>query len=50
MAMKIDKDPPAENHVIKSSLNLKKKEKLDEIINHAKLLYEELLESDAAKT
>jgi hypothetical protein len=49
MAMKINKDPPAENHVIKSSLSLKKKEKLDEIIKHAKLLYEELLESDAAK-
>jgi hypothetical protein len=49
MAMKMNNDPPSENHVIKSSWSLKKKEELDEIIKHAKQLYEELLESDAAK-
>lgn len=49
MTINVDKDLPSEIHVVKSSLSSHKKAKLDEIINHAKLLYEELLESDAAK-
>jgi hypothetical protein len=48
MTMDVDKDLPSEIHVVNSSSS-HKKAKLDEIIEHAKLLYEELLESDAAK-
>lgn len=47
--MDIDKDLPSEIHVVKNSSSSYKKAKLDEIIEHAKLLYEELLESDAVK-
>jgi hypothetical protein len=52
MTMKVDKDLPSEIHVVKNnsnSPNSHKKAKLAEIIGHAKLLYEELLESDAAR-
>jgi hypothetical protein len=49
MTMKADNDMPSEIHVVKSSLGLHKKAKLEEIISHAKLLYEELLESNAAR-
>lgn len=35
--------------MIKRSLSLKKKEKLDEIIKYAKLLYEDLFESEGMR-
>lgn len=47
--MKENKDLPTEIDVIKRSLSLKKKEKLDEIIKHAKLLYEDLFGSEGMK-
>jgi hypothetical protein len=47
--MIIDKDLPSEIHAVKNSPNSHKRARLDEIIKHAKLLYEELLESDAAR-
>jgi hypothetical protein len=49
MTMKIDKDLPSEIHVVKNNSGSHKKAKLAEIIERAKLLYEELLESDAAR-
>lgn len=47
--MKVDKDLPSEIHVVKDNSSSYKKTKLADIIGHAKLLYEELLESDAAR-
>jgi hypothetical protein len=49
MTMKVDKELPSEIRVVKNNLNSLKKAQLAEIIGHAKLLYEELLESDAAR-
>lgn len=49
MTMKVDKNLPSEIHVVKNNSGSYKKAKLAEIIEHAKLLYEELLESDAAR-
>jgi hypothetical protein len=47
--MKEDKDLPSEIHVVKNSSSSHRKAKLDEIIEHGRLLYEEVLESDAAR-
>jgi hypothetical protein len=47
--MKENKDVPNEIDVVKKSLSSKEKEKLDDIIKHAKLLYEDLFESDVMK-
>lgn len=47
--MKVDKDLPSEIHVVKSSSSSHKKEKLDEIISHAKLLYKDILELNGMK-
>ncbi|MGH9988442.1 MAG: hypothetical protein ACRD8W_31285 [Nitrososphaeraceae archaeon] len=44
-----NKDLPTEIDDVKRSLSLKKKEKLDEIIKHAKLLYEDLFESEGMR-
>jgi hypothetical protein len=49
MTMKVDKDLPTEIRVVKNNSGSHKKAKLAEIIEHAKLLYEELLESDATR-
>ena len=43
MTMNENKDLSTEINAVKRSLSSKKKEKLDEIIKHAKLLYEDLL-------
>lgn len=47
--MKENENLPSEIDNVKRSLGLKKKEKLDEIIKHAKLLYEDLFESDGMR-
>ena len=47
--MKENKGPPTEIDDVEGSLGLKKKEKLDEIIKHAKLLYKDLFESDGMR-
>ena len=47
--MNENKDLSTEIDDVKMSLSLKKKEKLDEIIKHAKLLYEDLFESECMK-
>jgi hypothetical protein len=47
--MKENKDIRSEIGVVKRSLSSKEKEKLDDIIKHAKLLYEDLFESDVMR-